>query len=282
PRMWIAAAGIGWFVVNRLLIFPLIQLRRLVSDYHPGEVLEPLRKMPTPAQEIRDLGNTFRAITQTVADHEAELAASLDRQTRLTREVHHRVKNNLQIIASLINLHSRSAQTKEAADAYASIQRRVDALSVVHRNHYAELEEHRGVGVRSLVSELSIALGSSMPDDAPNIAIQVSSDHLFVSQDVAVPISFLITELVELSILVDPRAPISISVRLGESVRHRANMHRAILRVQSNALITSATMTQYLDQRFGRILTGLSRQLRSQLDYASNKGEYAIAISLCE
>src|SRR3546814_1969915 len=85
--MWIAAAAIGLFVVNRLLIHPLIQLRRLVSDYHPGEVLEPLRKMPTPAQEIRDLGQTFRLITQTIAAHEAELAAGLERQTRLTREV---------------------------------------------------------------------------------------------------------------------------------------------------------------------------------------------------
>src|SRR3546814_19235322 len=109
--------------------------------------------MPTPAQEIRDLGQTFRLITQTIAAHEAELAAGLERQTRLTREVHHRVKNNLQIIASLINLHSRSAPTQEAVDAYISIQRRVDALSVVHRNHYAELEVHPGIGVRSLRSE---------------------------------------------------------------------------------------------------------------------------------
>src|SRR3546814_19590362 len=69
--MWIAAAAIGWFVVNRLLIHPLIQLRRLVSDYHPGEVLEPLRKMPTPAQEIRALGQTFPPLPQPIADHKA-------------------------------------------------------------------------------------------------------------------------------------------------------------------------------------------------------------------
>lgn len=280
--MWFAAAAIGWFVVNRLLIHPLIQLRRLVSDYRPGQVLEPLRRMPTPAQEIRDLGHTFRAITQTVADHEEELAAGLDRQRRLTREVHHRVKNNLQIIASLINLHSRSAPTPEAGDAYTSIQRRVEALSVVHRNHYAELEEHRGVGIRSLVGELSVSLRASMPDDAPNMTIQVHSDHLYVSQDVAVPVAFLITELVELATLVDPRGVLKISVRSGEMVRQRSQSHRAILRVQSDALRTSATMTRYLEERFGRILTGLSRQLRSPLEYDAKKGEYGIAIGLVE
>src|SRR3546814_20518295 len=75
--------------------------------------------------------------------------------------------------------------------AYISIQRRVDALSVVHRNHYAELEVHPGIGVRSLISELSVSLRGSMPEDAPNVAIHVQSDHLFVSQDVAVPVAFL-------------------------------------------------------------------------------------------
>jgi len=280
--MWIAAAAIGWFVVNQLLIHPLIQLQRLVSDYRPGEVLEPLRKMPTPAQEIRDLGNTFRAITQTVADHERELDAGLERQRRLTREVHHRVKNNLQIIASLINLHSRSAPTQEAIDAYASIQRRVEALSVVHRNHYAELEENRGVGIRSLVGELSVSLRASMPDDSPGMAIQVHSDHLHVSQDVAVPVAFLITELVELALLVDPKATLRISVRSGEVVRGRSPAERAILRIQSDAFRTSEKMSLYLDQRFGRILTGLSRQLRAPLEHDAEKGEYAIAIGLVE
>eukprot|EP00456_Euglypha_rotunda_P050746 TRINITY_DN40879_c0_g2_i2.p2 TRINITY_DN40879_c0_g2~~TRINITY_DN40879_c0_g2_i2.p2 ORF type:complete len:169 (+),score=51.57 TRINITY_DN40879_c0_g2_i2:113-619(+) len=148
--MWFAAAAIGWFVVNRLLIRPLVLLRRVVAAYQPGEVLEPMQRVRTPAQEIVALGETFREISEDVATHEAEMAEGLDTQRKLTREVHHRVKNNLQIIASLISLHARSAHEAVAIEAYASIQRRVDALSVVHRNHFAELEENRGVGVRPL------------------------------------------------------------------------------------------------------------------------------------
>src|SRR3546814_3543276 len=110
------------------------------------------------------------------------------------------------MIASLVNQHSRPPPTQEAVDSYNSSQRRVDALSVVHRNHYAELEVHPGIGVRSLISELSVSLRGSMPEDAPNVAIHVQSDHLFVSQDVAVPVAFLITELVELATLINPRS----------------------------------------------------------------------------
>ncbi|WP_289846842.1 histidine kinase dimerization/phosphoacceptor domain -containing protein, partial [Acinetobacter baumannii] len=76
-----------------------------------------------PAAEIRELGDTFREISRTVKEHEADLAEGLVRQTKLTREVHHRVKNNLQVIASLINFHARSARSEEASEAYASIQR---------------------------------------------------------------------------------------------------------------------------------------------------------------
>ncbi len=273
--MWFAAAAIGWFVVNRLLIRPLVMLRRTVAAYHPGEVLEPMRRIRTPAQEIVALGETFREISEDVATHEAEMAEGLETQRKLTREVHHRVKNNLQIIASLISLHARSAHDPEAVEAYASIQRRVDALSVVHRNHYAELEENRGVGVRSLISELSASLRGTAPAEARRFAIQIDSDNLHISQDVAVPIAFLLTELVELAMASDPHAGMRISAHLDSDAPNRAILH-----VSSPALRGSDDMTARIDERYGRVMTGLSRQLRSPLEHDAEIGDYAIAITV--
>lgn len=273
--MWFAAAAIGWFVVNRLLIRPLVLLRRGVADYRPGEVLEPLRRVRTPAQEITALGDTFREISEDVATHEAEMAESLMRQTKLTREVHHRVKNNLQIIASLINLHARSAHDREAIDAYASIQRRVDALSVVHRNHFAELEDNRGVGVRSLISELSASLRSTAPAEAKRFGIQIDCDNLHITQDVAVPVAFLVTELVELAMLADPTASMRISARTDPE-----RNDRAVLRVSSPGLRDAVVESAHLHDRFNRVLTGLSRQLRAPLDHDGASGSYTIAISI--
>jgi two-component sensor histidine kinase len=273
--MWFAAAAIGWFVVNRLLIRPLVLLRRVVAAYQPGEVLEPMQRVRTPAQEIVALGETFREISEDVATHEAEMAEGLDTQRKLTREVHHRVKNNLQIIASLISLHARSAHEAEAIEAYASIQRRVDALSVVHRNHFAELEENRGVGVRPLISELSASLRGTAPAKARRFAIQIESDNLHISQDVAVPIAFLITELVELAMMMAPQGTMRISVHQDE-----VRPDRALLVMQSSGLMTSEEMTSRLGERYGRVLTGLSRQLRSPLDHDGDAGRYAIAITV--
>ncbi|WP_443018171.1 sensor histidine kinase [Sphingobium sp. TCM1] len=273
--MWFAAAAIGWFVVNRLLIRPLVLLRRAVASYHPGEVLEPMQRVRTPAQEIVALGETFREISEDVATHEAEMAESLETQRKLTREVHHRVKNNLQIIASLINLHARSAHDPEAVEAYASIQRRVDALSVVHRNHFAELEENRGVGVRPLISELSASLRGTAPTQARRFGIQIDSDDLHISQDVAVPVAFLVTELVELAMRLDPQGRMHISVQL-----QPGSADRGLLHIHSPALRASEDLAGHMEDRYGRVLTGLSRQLRAPLEQDGDAGSFAIAINV--
>lgn len=271
--MWAAAAGIGWFVVDRLLIRPLRQLRTSVAHFVPGEEIDLGTMRTLPALEIRDLGETFRAITRTVAAHEAGLADGLVRQTKLTREVHHRVKNNLQVISSLINFHARAARSVEATNAYASIQRRVDALAVVHRNHFAEMEENRGLSLRSVLGELASNIRATAPDDAP-IGITIDVQPYLVNQDVAIAIAFLLTEIVELAMTVSPTAQIRISVGPDESDA------RAVVRVNSPALVDDDRMRTLVAERYGRVIEGLSRQLRSKLHYDPLVGAYEISVAV--
>lgn len=271
--MWAAAAGIGWFVVDRLLIRPLRRLRASVAAYTPGEVIGTVEFGAAPAQEIADLAETFAAITRTVQQHEANLAEGLVRQTKLTREVHHRVKNNLQVIASLINFHARSASSAEATDAYASIQRRVDALAVVHRHHFAELEENRGLELRAVVGELASNIRATAPEHAARMGITIDVEPLLVSQDVGVAVSFLLTELIELAMMVNPATQARISAKA------TAEPEQVVLRVSSPALVESAELTDLVASRYGRVLLGLSRQLRAPLHHDPLIGAYEIAIS---
>lgn len=272
--MWIAAAGIGWFVVDRLLIRPLRRLRATVGTYQPGEVIDTSRLSGIPAQEIRELGETFRGISRTVQLHEADLAEGLVRQTKLTREVHHRVKNNLQVIASLINFHARGAKGPEASEAYASIQRRVDALAVVHRHHYAEMEDNRGLELRSVIGELASNIRATAPDRAAGIGISLEVEPFLVSQDTAVAVAFLITEIVELAIGCNPAAQVRISVKAG------AEPGKAVLRVISPALVDSPELVDLVTNRYGRVMMGLARQLRTQLHHDPLTGAYEATIAV--
>jgi two-component sensor histidine kinase len=186
--------------------------------------------------------------------------------------VHHRVKNNLQVVASLLNLHARGATSEDASAAYASIQRRVDALAVVHRNHYAELEENRGVALKSLLSELGANLRANAPKSASGLQIRLAVDHVHASQDVAVPVAFLVTELVEFAMFCDARC-VTVTVE-------QAGPGKASLVVESDALQGAPRCDERLFERFDRIVTGLSRQLRSVIQKDSEAGRYALEIAI--
>ena len=66
-------------------------------------------------QEIQELRDAFARAVARVDESEREMAGALEGQRRLVREVHHRVKNNLQVVASLLNIHGRSAETPRSA-----------------------------------------------------------------------------------------------------------------------------------------------------------------------
>jgi two-component sensor histidine kinase len=272
--MWLVAMLVAWIVFNRLVMAPLGQLRANISTYQPGEIFQPARRMTIPAREIEELGQTFQSISHTVAAHEEELALGLSRQTRLTREVHHRVKNNLQVVSSLINLHARAAKSPEASAAYSTISRRVDALAVVHRNHFAELEENRGVNLRSLIGELAANLRATASGEATRLAILIDAPMLHVGQDTAIPIAFLTTELVELAMTLDPSA----SVRI--SVLRQPDPARACLVIGSAALADGQRLEALLAERYGRVLEGLSRQLRSPLERDKTAGTFQVCFPI--
>lgn len=272
--MWIAAALIGWLIVHWLLLKPLVRMQRAVSAYQPGDRQIDMPTVATPAREIRELGEAFYQVTQTVARHEADLEAAVERQTKLVREVHHRVKNNLQVVASLLNLHARGSPNEDVAAAYASIQRRVDALAVVHRNHYAELEENRGVALRSLISELGANLRATAPASAAGMAIRIDIEPFYATQDVAVSVAFLITEIVEFAMLCDAR-PVTITLTDKEP-------RLARLAIQSDSLKADVPCDEALADRFERIITGLSRQLRSTPDRDKDAGRFALDIAVVD
>ncbi|HWI85028.1 MAG TPA: sensor histidine kinase, partial [Sphingomonas sp.] len=271
--MWAAAAAISWVVLDQLLVRPLRHMQSAIAVYQPGDGPLILPRITTPAEEIRSLGEALESTAAQLVAREIELEKGLNHQVRLTREVHHRVKNNLQVVASLINLHARGTEGEVAA-AYASIQRRVDALAVVHRNHYAELEENRGVALRSILAELTSNLRATAPPSAANLTITLDMLPAFITQDVAVPVAFLVTEIVELVMSCDPAGRIALT--LSPDVAP----DRAVLAIEAIGLADHACEHHQGRARFERIITGLARQLRSHLDYDGKIGRYQIAIAV--
>jgi two-component sensor histidine kinase len=264
--MWIAAALITWVLVSRLLIRPLKRLERAVLHYEPGESALDLPSRLGPAREIQELRDAFGRAVARVEESEQEMSSALEGQRRLVREVHHRVKNNLQVVASLLNIHGRSAESIEARAAYAGISRRVGALSIVHRNHYAEMEENRGIALRPLLTELAAELRAGAPEVARGLRIDLELEPVYTTQDVAVAVSFLITEIVEFAMLRCPQEPIEISLRRTSELTARLML--------ANRVLVPHEAEQPEKAQFERIVSGLAKQLRSNLE--RKLGRYSV------
>ena len=269
--MWVAATLLSWMLVRHLLLKPLDRLNRAVAEYEPGEGGLELPTKFGAATEIRDVSRAFERAMNRIEGAEREALEALDGQRRLVREVHHRVKNNLQVVASLLSIHGRSAAKPEAKAAYSAIGRRVDALSVVHRHHYAELEENRGISLRPLLTELAADLRSSAPSEARSMRIDLELDAPSTTQDVAVATAFLITEIVEFAMLRCPEESVEISLRRDDELT-------ATLSITSAVLVPEGDSTDVARTQFERIVEGLSRQLRSPLE--RKVGRYAVALPI--
>ena len=267
--MWVVATLLSWMLVRHLLLKPLARLKQAVVEYEPGDQGLQLPTKFGAASEIRDVSLAFERAVDRIEDAEREALEALDGQRRLVREVHHRVKNNLQVVASLLSIHGRSAAKPEAKAAYSAIGRRVDALSVVHRHHYAELEENRGISLRPLLTELAADLRSSAPPEARAMRIDLELDSPSTTQDAAVAAAFLITEIVEYAMLRRPEDVIEISLR-------REDELTATLAVSSGVLVPDGDSDDVAKAQFERIVEGLARQLRSPLD--RKLGRYAVTI----
>jgi two-component sensor histidine kinase len=264
--MWIAAAVITWLLVSRLLVQPLKRLQRAVLAYRPGEGDLELPRKLGPSAEIQELRDAFGRAIGRAQESERETTTALEGQRRLVREVHHRVKNNLQVVASLLNIHGRSAESGDAREAYAGISRRVGALSIVHRNHFAEMEENRGIALRPLLTELATELRAGAPEAARGLSIELDLASLYTTQDAAVAIAFLITEIVEFAMLNAPNDPIELSVRRISDLTARLTLGSPILRPEEE--------NEPGRPQFERIVAGLAKQLRSPLD--RKLGRYSV------
>ena len=128
-------AGLAAVVLGADVAFghPLRRLSKAVRQWRSGAPFDPgdLRGAP---DEVLQLAQSFRDATGGLQQREAELVQAQERQDLLVLEIHHRVKNNLQVIASLLNLQASRIRVPEAKAEFQAARDRVRALATLHRH----------------------------------------------------------------------------------------------------------------------------------------------------
>jgi PAS domain S-box-containing protein len=141
---------------------------------------------------------TAHDITRQKED-EAKIRTSLQEKTVLLREIHHRVKNNLQIIISLLNLQSRKVTDKQMLDSLRESIQRVRAMSLVHEKLYSG-GDLAHIGIRSYIYSLVNSLVAFYNVSTGNIALKLDVEDLQVDVSTAIPLGLIINELISNSI----------------------------------------------------------------------------------
>jgi two-component sensor histidine kinase len=187
-----AVVGIG---VYRSVLQPLAVFTQAVRAYRAGDFT--FRPNPGRAPvEIHDLADQFGKMARAISQRERRLERVIVHRDGLIAEIHHRVKNNLQMVASLLSLQTTRVRSEEAREALNSARRRVLSLAVLHK-HLFERDDVENVDVGQFLEDLCIQLrGSHVGSYDARIKITCEHAPLTLHTRDAIAIGLIVTEAV--------------------------------------------------------------------------------------
>jgi two-component sensor histidine kinase len=184
-----------WIGSGRLIVRWLAKLNALAAQFAEGHYQNEPASFLTAPQEIVLLSTGLHAMGKAIATRDAALRTALEVKTALTSEVHHRVKNNLQIVSSLLTLQAGQITDKAAKEALTQARARIGALAQIHRLLYEEEHDGDFVDVPRLFADLCANL-RSLHRHQEAIGLHCSSEPQQLPASLAVPLSLFLVEVI--------------------------------------------------------------------------------------
>jgi two-component sensor histidine kinase len=186
--------GFAWFAIwlatDRQVTQWINYLRRIAAAYRSGHyaIRPDLAEAPV---EFKLLGDALSEMAEGIQDRDRRLREAVEVKSTLIKEIHHRVKNNLQIVMSLLSIQANQVRDMVAKDALLQAQTRINALALVHRI-LNELEDQSTLDIKQLLEELSHQIAGGMSND--NVRVEVDVTSRVVSGSVAVALALFTVE----------------------------------------------------------------------------------------
>jgi two-component sensor histidine kinase len=184
-----------WVVADRVAIRWLHYLDRVAAIYAKGRFsVRPVKAASGPP-EIRALARSLDVMAQTIAGRDHSLRESLAQKDALMREIHHRVKNNLQVISSLLNMQQRALTDSAARAAISDTRQRIGALALIYRALY-QGPDLRRVDLHQFLDELIGQILTSDAESHPPIRTDLEADELAIDPDKLAPLALFAVEAI--------------------------------------------------------------------------------------
>lgn len=214
----------------------------------------------------RDISEQKRAeqerevMTEELQKLNSSLRSSLRERDVLLQEIHHRVKNNLQVISSLINLQMRKLDPGENRDTLAECRQRVQAIALIHEKLY-QAHDYARVPFADYVRSLVASLWEMGGTDG-HVRLELTLEELELPVDQAIPCGLILSELVGNALKHGYPGGRSGTVK----VSLQASQQRVLLTVCNDGLGLPAGFTQHGSSSLGlQLVETLARQLQGSL-----------------
>nr|WP_298928119.1 sensor histidine kinase [uncultured Allomuricauda sp.] len=198
-----------------------------------------------------------------------EIQERIDEKETLLKEVHHRVKNNLQTVSSLLSLQSRSIADEKISSIIKSSQNRVVSMAMVHEMLYKRDDYLSKIELKPYVKELCEYLVRSVKGNTNNVKVKLDIDENKLSIDTVIPLGLIINETItnalKYGIKEDKTGEILISLRKLSDKRYE-------MYIGDNGIGYSDDIDPKTSKSLGlKLIYNLARQLRGSITRDSEK-----------
>ncbi|UIE39608.1 histidine kinase dimerization/phosphoacceptor domain -containing protein [Leptodesmis sichuanensis] len=200
------------FDVRASLVVPILQgnhLWGLLCAYHCSEPrhwrsfeVELLKQLATHMAIAIQQSELYQQLQNELAERkkaEAQLKISLREKESLLKEIHHRVKNNLQVISSVLRLQSDYVKDAQVLELFKDSQNRIRSMALIHEKLYQSSDLSR-INLSEYLTELTGNLMRSYTSGAVPIRLKITSGDVWLNIDTAIPCGLIINELVSNSL----------------------------------------------------------------------------------
>lgn len=274
--IWVAASLFAGWATDHMIIEPLNKVRQAIRRYIAGDDTARIERDPAAPVEVQAVATKFNALAETIHARNDALRASLDYQKALVREINHRVRNNLQVMNSLLSLQSRRARTPEQATIFLDVQRRLNALGIVHTAFY-QGDDFRSIDLCTLLRDLCQSSEQQFSNEwgSPIITMRCPT-QIFALPDAALTLAFLVTELI---------AEVAAQASPNDYSGTRFDFELlpnpeggSILTMAVDRPVLAGLMENSPDESHIKLFRGLIRQLRAKMDVNEENGIVTVTL----
>jgi len=189
------AGSVVAIVFSRLITRPILRLAHAAAAFGRGETIQEV--IISSDDEIGALAEIFNTMVDKRKQSEERLLGSLEEKKVMLKEIHHRVKNNMQVIYSLLNLQAKGIADNAVRAMFEESRNRVGSMAMIHEKLYSS-EDLAHIDFKEYLQGLVAGIAATYKRD--DIEFSIDMEPVFLDVNVGIPCGLIVNELVSNSL----------------------------------------------------------------------------------